>query len=343
MTQEPPPDGRVAKWILLLALFLALAARLAAGQEADGKQGGASLYEKAKRASVEILVDDHLAGTGWFADKGGLLFTASHVVGRPPHRIELLSPVAGRVSARLVAVDLGHDLALLQAEPREGGYPVLPLAEKLPPPGDDVFLFGTPIFRHAVLLPGMVANDELVFEYYTDMHVEVLHVAASVPGGVSGGPWLNRQGEVVGLQSGMMTVKTAPAGVVMVVPLDAVRELLKSRRNAATPTIGAALEETWQHEGEVLKRYPPRTEGLVVCSLQEDGPAARAGLKAFDVIVAAEGRKIRLIAEMLRVIRSKKPGNSLRLTILSPDGTGVRQVTVRLGRLEVGWPEAAKK
>ena len=94
MTETPLPDGRVAKWILLLTLLLALAARLAAGQEV-----GAGLYEKARQASVEILVDDHLDGSGWFADTKGMVFTAAHVIGRPGRRIEILSPAAGRLEA----------------------------------------------------------------------------------------------------------------------------------------------------------------------------------------------------------------------------------------------------
>ena len=95
MKQTPPPDGRVAKWILLLTLFLALAARLAAGQETDPEKPpqptAVDLYAEAKQALVEILVDDHLDGSGWFADPNGLLLTASHVIGRPGRRIEILS------------------------------------------------------------------------------------------------------------------------------------------------------------------------------------------------------------------------------------------------------------
>lgn len=335
----------MAKWILLLTLFFALAARLAAGQEADAENAAqptaAELYARAKRASVEILVDDHLDGSGWFADPKGLLFTAVHVIGRPGRRIEILSPVAGRLEAKLVAVDLGHDLVLLRVDPREEDYPALKLADKLPPAGEDVFLLGAPIFRHAVLLPGMVAHDETVFGYYTNKYIETIHIAATVQGGMSGGPWFNRQGEVIGMQSGVMSQNSIPVGVANAVPVDAIRSLLQSRRSTATPTIGAALEETWQQQRDFLDRFPPRTEGLVVRILQKDKPAARAGLKQWDVITAAEGKRVRLGGELLRIIRGKKPGESLKLTVLRPDGAGTYEPEVQLGKLEVGWPEAA--
>ncbi|HYW80974.1 MAG TPA: serine protease, partial [Thermoguttaceae bacterium] len=114
MTNNPPPDGRVAKWILLLTLFLVAAARIAAGQEVETEPAETSLYEKAKLASVEVLVDDHMDGSGWFVDGQGLLFTAAHVIGRPGRRIEVISPTIGRIEAQVVAVDLGHDLAMLR-------------------------------------------------------------------------------------------------------------------------------------------------------------------------------------------------------------------------------------
>jgi serine protease Do len=345
VTQTPSrwPDGRMAKWILLLTLLLTLAARWAAGQDTATKGAGSSLFENAKRASVEVLVNDHLDGTGWFADSKGLLFTAGHVVGRPGQRIEVLSPVAGRLAAKVLAVDLGHDLALLSVAPRAGGYPVLPLAEKRPPPGEEIFLLGTPIFRHAILLRGMMAHDQPAFEYYSDHYIEIVHVAATAPGGVSGGPWLNRRGEVVGLQSGVMSLNNVPVGIADMSPLEAIRGLLACQRTAATPSLGAALEEPWQQDRGFLDRFPPQTEGLVVKLLQKDGPAARAGLKQWDLIVAIDGHKVRVSEELLRIVLGKRPGQEVELTMLGPDGTGQRKVKVLLGKLEAAWPEPAGK
>jgi len=339
MLETRPPDGRVAKWVLLLMLLLMLVGRLASGAESPEGKPLAEVYREAKRASAEILVEGHLGGSGFFVDAEGLLVTAAHVVAPPTRPIEVLSPAAGRVEADVVAVDLGHDLVLLRAKPRQDGYPVLPLAEKLPPPGEDVFLLGAPIYRHAVLLRGMVARDDTVFAFYTGHYVEVLHVAATVQNGTSGGPWINRRGQVVGLQSGVISMNSIPIGVAGMVPCTAVRTLLKNRRSAATPTIGAAVEELWQHGGNVLSRFPPRTEGLVFRTIKKDGPADRAGLKEWDAVIAADGEKVRLSGELLRIIRAKQPAEELKLTILGPDGTGTREVAVRLGRLEVGWPE----
>jgi S1-C subfamily serine protease len=272
-----------------------------------------------------------------FVDRQGLVMTAGHVIGRPESRVEILSPVAGRCRAEVVAVDLGSDLALLRVDTRDGGYAAMPLADQVPAPGTDVYLMGTPIFRHAVMQRGMVARDKTTFEYYGDRYVEVVHVAATIQSGTSGGPWFNGQGKLIGIQSGGMASSGIPLGVAFVSPLPAIRELLRSGRTAVTPAFGAAVEETWQQQREVLDRFPPRTEGLVVRILQKDGPAARGGLQQWDVITGADGRQTRLPDDLLRAIRLKQPGQSLSLTVLKPDGAGETQKTVTLGRLEVAW------
>ena len=334
MNHSPLPDGRVVKWIVLLTLLLTLAARFVAGQEVAEK----SVYQTAKAATVEVLGNDHLDGTGWFVDRQGLVVTAAHVIAQPDRRIEILSPTIGRLEAKLLAVDLGHDLALLSVTPRDEGYPALELAAKVPPPGEEVFLLGSPIFRHAVQLRGTVACDKTTFEYYTEKYIEALHIAATVQGGMSGGAWLNLKGEVVGLQSGVMSQKGLPLGIADMIPVDAIRKLITARKSAATPGLGMAVEEPWQQDRKLLDRFPPRTEGLVVKILHADRPAARAGLKQWDIITSAEGKRVRLSDELLRIVRSKQPGETIALTVLGPDGTGSREVTLTLGKLEVGWP-----
>lgn len=297
------------------------------------------LYARVKPATVEILVEGRLDGSGWFADPEGLLLTAAHVVDRPGRKVEIVSPLVGRREAEVVAVDLGHDIALLRAAPREGGYPALPIADQPPKIGEEVYLVGSAMFRHGVLFRGIVANEKPVFEYYGEKHVEVLHLAATVPGGTSGGPWFDRRGRVIGLQSAVMSLNSIPVGVANAAPGAALARLLAERRHAATPHLGAAVEEPWQQNRDFWKRFPAGSEGLVVVALQKDGPAERAGLRQWDMIVRADGHAVRLIDELLVIVRAKKPGETVDLEVLGPDGTGSRNVALTLGKAEVAWPD----
>ncbi len=315
-----------------LVLLLALTCRT------SGEELGGQYYEKAKAATVEILVNGHLNGTGWIADSKGIVMTAGHVVENPDRKLEITSPSLGRKDAKLLAVDLGHDLALLGIEPRKEGYPVLKLAEKNPAPGAGVFVIGAPLYRHGVLAPGTIASAETAFEYYADRYIEVAHISATVPRGMSGGPWLNTAGEVVGVQSGVMSQTNIPIGIAFAGPLGAMRALLERRKTAATPSLGLIAEELWTQDRKTIDRYPLKTEGLVIKFLQPDGPAFRAALKESDIIIAADGKPVRLTADLLRIVTGKQPGQPLELTILRPDGAGQTKATVNLGKLEVAWP-----
>ena len=99
---------------------------------AESALSPARIYEQAKQASVEILVDGHHGGSGCFVSDDGLVLTAAHIPGRPGRLLEVLTPDGGRLKATVAAVDLGHDLILLRVEPREGGYAVLKLAAEVP-------------------------------------------------------------------------------------------------------------------------------------------------------------------------------------------------------------------
>jgi S1-C subfamily serine protease len=328
---------RLATRVILLLCFLCPLP--VAAQDSPAVDSVATLYRKARAAAIEVLVNDHLNGSGVLVDKSGLAITAAHVVGRPGSRVEVLTADVVRRKAEVVAVDLGHDTAVLKVELGQQVMAAAPLAAQLPIPGEELYLLGAPVYRHGVMLRGAMAREGATFEYCGEHYVAVIQIAATAQPGTSGGAWFNRRGEVVSLQSSVMSSNGVPIGIAFGTLASAARALLETQRTAATPTLGAALEETWQQQREFLDRFPPRTEGLVVKVLRGDGPAARAGLKQWDVIVQADGKPVRQPDELMRIVVSKKPGDVVPLTVLGPDGTGVRKTTVQLGKLEVNWPE----
>src|SRR5258708_22290252 len=121
---------------------VALATGAARAQSPSENSIADKVYERAKAGSVELLVDGHLSGSGWFADKSGLVMTAAHVIEKPGRRLEVNSPSLNRLPAKVVAVDLGHDLALLKVDLGQREAPALSFAERLPAPGTEVYWFG---------------------------------------------------------------------------------------------------------------------------------------------------------------------------------------------------------
>lgn len=292
------------------------------------------LYDRAKAASIEVLVKGQLAGSGWVANAEGHAFTASHVV-KNHKQVEVTGPF-GRQYAKVIAVDRGHDLALLQLPKRDKPYAFLPTSKKTLKVGQEIYLFGAPMNRHAVMFPGRVGRKGTAFEYLggDGFYIEAHYVIGTSPLGTSGGPWFNASGEIVGLQSGLMQRNDAQVTIAFVTPATAVARLLEEKKSAATPTVRGAFEEIWEHNPKFIAKFPPRTEGLVVRVIQKDGPLDRAKLKIDDLILAADGKPIRYRDQMLRLIRSKKPGDTIELRYFRPGVLGSSTVDVQLDSLE---------
>ena len=324
-------------WLGLVTMsLLGMAGTLTA---AETNQPVEKIYQRAKQASVDLLVDGHHGGSGCFIDQQGLIISALHMLGRPGRKVEAVSPTVGRLQAETVAVDMGHDLVLLRVPPREGGYPTLPLGTKRPATGATVFHFGSPVYRHHLIQRGIVARDGLTYEHQ-GYFVEVFQIAANVQKGTSGGPWLNQAGQIVGIQSGGVTNEGRTVGIANVAPGLAIAPLLTSKKNSSTPTLGLFVDELWILQSNELRSYPAGSDGLIIQRLEKGGPAMQAGLKKGELVVAVGEKKIRYRDHLLRFIRGKKPGQKVTLTVVGPKGTDRRNVVVTLGRLEVQWPQA---
>lgn len=313
-------------WIVLFCLIICGAAHGGAPPE---------LYRLASEASVEILTDDHLDGSGFIVHPSGIAVTAAHAVTDPRRRIEVRSGTLGRHRVTVIARDVGHDIALLRLPPRAEPYPALPLADRPAVVGSDVWLFGAPLFRHGVLLAAMVARDKPTFEYLPDQqyYLRVYHLSGPSPVGTSGGPWLDARLSVVGLQSGLMHDGGAPVGIAYMAPVEAIRRLLERKTDAETPTMRVGFEELWEQPDAFRRQFPERLEALVAVRVTPGGPAARAGLRPQDVITHIDGRRVRLRDEILAAIRSRRIGAPVELKVLRP-GVAPRSVSVTLARLE---------
>lgn len=287
-------------------------------------------YAKLKEASVEILVNGRLAGAGSVVDGKGHVLIANHMTPGEGAKIEAQSVSLGRHPLRIVARDRGHDLVLLKLPARKKAYRHLSLAKAQPKAGQPVYLFGAPVFRHHVMIRGTVARDRPVFEFYDGAFREIVHISAISPIGTSGGPWVNAAGELVGVQSAAMTIKGAHQGIAYAAPLDSLRQLLEKKKTIESATMQTGVEEIWGQETGFIGKLPKGFRGLVVRQLRGNGVAAKAGLKEWDIIVAAEGKPVQRTDNLLRLIRSRKPGQTIRLQATDREGGNSRALTIKL-------------
>ncbi len=279
-------------------------------------------------------------GMAWVAADDGSVITAAHLFEGPQARIELLFADNQRVTARLLAVDRGHDLALLAMNAPAPRIRPLRLARRPPSVGAEVFQFGAPFFRSGMLQHGVVAAEHIRFEFQDSItdYAETVPVAAMMQGGTSGGPWLNRRGEVVGMQSSTVSLDGKPVGVAFMAPAAAVRRLLTIRTNAATPTPGLGVDELWQQPAEYLTGVPSGAEGLVVAVVRAGGPAGRAGIRPGDLLLEANQQPLFRIADLPRLVRRHRPGEAIEFRVRRPNVGEELNFRVVLERAEDVWP-----
>ncbi|MGY8771161.1 MAG: S1C family serine protease [Pirellulales bacterium] len=310
------------KTIALLVICLGTARTSAANESA------AQLYTKLYNSCVEVVLDRHNDGSGSFVSAEGHVLTAAHIFQREYKHLEVVSPSLGRFTAQLIALDIGHDIALLKIEPSKQEIPFLKLASKSSLPGEDTYLYGTPLFRRNVMAKGMIASNQTNYEYLGKFYVEETHITVVTTKGTSGGPWVNPSGEIIGVQSGIMSLKGAPQGVAFASPLFAIKRVLSEKKNAQTQSLLMAIEEIGEQPFDYLKKLPSEVNGLVARLVKKNGPADKAGIKDGMVITQINGKNVTQRNVLLKQLRQTKPGSNISLTVVHSDGSNPRTVTI---------------
>jgi S1-C subfamily serine protease len=344
---------RLATALCVLPLFgFGLCLSLPSTSEADhsnqsantGADGPLAWYEGARKATLEILRDGLWKGSGWISPRGGFALTAAHVIGAPGGRIEVLTFKGERLPATVVAVDYGHDAAVLKVRGLTG--PGIGFARQMPQPGAKVYALGSPATQHCLLIPGQVASDKFQYYWSAQIHtyVEVLPVAIMFPIGVSGSPCLDSDGHVVGLASGTMNggpMQTAmagvPAGIGYVVGYSPISAMLSDLKMRSTPDLGFRVEELWYGGPEYLAQVPGQNAGVYVEDASPNGPGEAAGLQRGDLIQRIGDKLVTFSADFFQSFRNLPTGSSLKLSVLRPGEANTRDLTIKPGVAEAEW------
>jgi S1-C subfamily serine protease len=312
----------------------AWAACALAGTAAVAEAEISTAVRRATQACVEVLVDGRLEASGWFADSLGHVVTAAHAVRQTRSDFEVVWPGHGRYPAEFVAIDPGHDIALLKAGVTNGPVPWLRVAPSVPPSGTRVHFYGTAQFRHGILFSGEIARSDPTLNVYPHLRwaMRCYFIAAPSPPGVSGGPWLDERGRVAGNQSGFINQgESASSGMCIIAPPDAIGRLVGERTSVPLATLGCGFEELWTQPVGFIRRLPKGLEGIVTVPLDADGPAGKAGLSKESVMTALGGRRLRLVDDIVAVLHARKPGDAVEAEVWDPEAKSPRRVTITLG------------
>lgn len=264
------------------------------------------LAELVAKCTVHLqLRDAHGSGTIVSAD--GNVLTAAHVVGLPGEVVIVHLQNGRGVMGRVLGVDLEHDLALVRLSER-GPWPFLDLADDLPPTqGQWCAAAGHP--------GGMDTQRGVVFRVGRVLHSgELLKTDCELIGGDSGGPLVDMRGRVLGVHSRI--------GVSVLT-------------NLHVPA--ATVRENWEGlvSGKVLKgrshlgiRGDKEAGDCVVKSVTPDSPADLAGILPGDQITHFDGQRIRRFAELMALVQTREPGETIVLDLVRDEQTLQLEVTI---------------
>ena len=285
------------------------------------------IYSLAERCSFELLVNGRLEGTGFIVSKDGYAITVLHAL-KEKAKLEIRSPQLGRLSVRHIGQCRGDDSALLKLPCNEEGYPYFNIADSPPAPGDEIFLIGTPIFRNRVFINGNVAGEKSVFEYYNQNYNEVIHVSAITAKGCSGGPWINQNGEVTGMQAANITVGNVLQGIASMIPPDRLAKLLERKETLAVPTLEMAVEGIWEQAPKTITTLPQGTRGLVIKQVLPKGVAAQKGIQDGDILTKTNNHQFEEPSDFIQYLRYENKMNKIQLEIMDSKSHQMKVVSI---------------
>jgi serine protease Do len=227
-------------------------------------------------------------------------------------------------SAKLIGSDQRTDVALLKIE--ASGLPAVRIGDpNRLRVGEWVIAIGSPFGLESTVTAGIVsAKARETGEFLPFIQTDV-----AVNPGNSGGPLINMRGEVVGINSQIFTTSGAFAGISFAIPIDEairVQEQLRASGRVIRGRIGVTIGAVSREVAEAIGLAKP--QGALVTNVDPDGPAAKAGVEAGDVVLRFDGRPIDSQSDLPRIVGGTRPGSKVTMTVWRKGGQRDLQVTV---------------
>ncbi|MDP8992423.1 MAG: trypsin-like peptidase domain-containing protein [Actinomycetota bacterium] len=256
-------------------------------------------------------------GSGVVYGNEGLIVTNEHVVAGAP-AVEVALADGQRSPAAVVATDPRSDLAVLR--PERKGLPAARFSDRLPVVGEMAVAMGNPLgFQNSVTagvisglgraIPGSAAS--------TPALVDLIQTDAAISPGNSGGPLLNGDGTVIGINVAYLPPQSVGAvsigfAIPAVTATDVVTQLLEKGR-VRYAFLGITPGPLTDRIATTLGLE--RREGVVVLGVTDRSPASRSGIRPGDLIISLAGQKMEGVEQLLARLRGLEPGQEVEVVV----------------------------
>src|SRR5512138_232714 len=269
-------------------------------------------------------------GSGFIIDASGVVVTNNHVIA-DADEINVILNDGTKIKAELVGVDKKTDLAVLKFKPTK---PLTAVkfgdSDKLRL-GEWVIAIGNPFSLGGSVTAGIVsARNRDISQGPYDNYIQT---DASINRGNSGGPLFNLEGEVVGVNTLIISPTGGSIGLGFAVPsktVAAVVDQLQKFGELRRGWLGVRIQPVTEEIAESLSIKPAR--GALVAGIDEKGPAKPAGIEPGDVIVKFDGKDVKEMRDLPKIVADTPVGKDVEVVVIRKGKE--EKKTVKLGRLE---------
>jgi serine protease Do len=269
-------------------------------------------------------------GSGFIIKEDGVVITNNHVIANAE---DILIRVGDKeYNAEVIGADPYMDLAVLKMKTKDKFKPVSFGDSNKARVGDWVVAIGNPFGLGGTVTSGIISarNRQIGLTRYEDF----IQTDASINQGNSGGPLFNLKGEVIGVNTAIIAPgQSGSIGIGFAIPSNAASNVIDQLIKFGETKrgwLGVRIQEVTKEIADVEKLKKP--EGALVASVGTNSPAEKAGVKAGDIILEFDGKKINTMKKLPNVVASTEVGKSVELKIWRNKKLITKRLT--LGRLE---------
>ena len=338
--------GKISRHFFIgtLILILSLFSVEQAFSVTEDEKNNISVYEKVADGvvnvtSIAVQMDFFFnvfptqgSGSGSIIDTKGHIMTNHHVVANA-QKLEVTLADGSKWPAKLIGSDPDSDLAVIKIDAPKEKLKVIPMGDsKNLKIGQKVLAIGNPFGLQRTLTTGIISSlGRTIRSESGTLMEDIIQTDAAINPGNSGGPLLSSEGEIIGINSAIISPSGGSVGIGFAIPVNTAKRVvpeLLAKGYVTYPWIGATIQTLIPEIAKYLKIKVER--GAMIAAVEKGGPADKAGLKGGnqrvqvgnmivivggDIVVKADQHDVKTHDELIRYIREKKPGDTILLNV----------------------------
>ncbi|NYT65930.1 Do family serine endopeptidase [Alcaligenaceae bacterium] len=244
-------------------------------------------------------------GSGFIISDDGYILTNNHVVAKA-NGIFVTLTSGKEYKATVIGTDPRTDVALIKIDAKD--LPALPIGDSTKiKKGQWVLAIGSPFGLDSTVTSGIIS----AINRETGEYLPFIQTDVAVNPGNSGGPLINLAGQVIGVNSQIVSQSGGFMGISLAIPIDEamrVVEQLKAHGKVTRGRIGVQIGTVSEEVAQAIGLE--KSQGAFVSNVEKDGPADKAGVRSGDVILSFDGKDIKHMTDLPRIVGSTKPGST---------------------------------